>query len=437
MSDRERVRDFQRKIYQKAKQEKDFRFYVLYDKLMLPHFLREAYKRCKANRGSAGVDGVTFDDIEISGVGDFLKGIANELEKHTYKPQPVLRVNIPKPNGKTRPLGIPTVKDRVIQMAVKLVIEPIFEANFEDSSYGFRPQRSANDAVSEIKSKLKKGKAEIFDADLSAYFDTIPHKELMFLVAQRVSDKHVLHLIKMWLKAPVKENNRLTGGKKKKVGIPQGGVISPLLANIYLHLLDKAVSRMSGKFARYGVEIVRYADDFVLMGRHIPAKVLEYLISMLGRMKLSLNAGKSSLVNGYKESFDFLGFTFRYSNGIHSRETKYWNVEPSKKSQQKIRSHIREYLRYNGHKCPELLAADLNSIMRGWINYFSINGVSYPAKAKRKLRYYLFEKLNSFYKRKSQRKSKLYTKGALDYLVKHYGLIDPAKYSTCRYTVKA
>ena len=261
MSDKERVRDFQRKLYQKAKQEETFRFYVLYDKVRLPHFLRESYKRCKANRGVAGVDGMTFEDVEVYGVDKFLAEIGEELENRTYKPQPVLRVYIAKANDKTRPLGIPVIKDRILQMAVKLVIEPIFEADFEDSSYGFRPCRSAGDAVREIKQKLQEGKGEVFDADLSAYFDTIPHKELLQLIGKRISDKNVLHLIKMWLKAPVMENGRLTGRRKNKLGTPQGGVISPLLANIYLHELDKAVNREEGVFYQCGIKIIRYADD--------------------------------------------------------------------------------------------------------------------------------------------------------------------------------
>lgn len=436
-SDFEKVLNFQRKIYQKAKLEKEYRFYVLYDKVNLPHFLREAYKLCKENKGSAGVDNITFEEIEESGVEGFLKGIAKELAEFTYKPEAVLRVNIPKSNGKTRPLGIPTIKDRVIQMAVKLVIEPIFEADFEESSYGFRPSRSAHEAVKEIKRKLQKGKAEIFDADLSAYFDTIPHNELMLLVSERVSDEHILQLIKMWLKAPVYEDKRYTGGKKNKVGTPQGGVISPLLANIYLHLIDRAVNKASGIFRKCGVEIVRYADDFVLMGSKIPEEVINYLKGLLNRMKLKINEEKSRMVNGYKESFNFLGFTFRYSKDIYTREKKYWNVTPSEKSQKKLRENIREYLKNSGYKPPETVSKELNAIMRGWINYFSIEKVSYPAMAKRKLKYYLYTKLNRFYKRKSQRKSKLYSKRVLNYLIEHYGLIDVIKYNSNGSTVKA
>lgn len=437
LSDAERVQEFQRKIYQKAKQEKGYRFYVLYDKVRLMHFLRHAYKLCKENKGRPGVDNISFADIEEAGVEEFLSNIRKELAEGSYKPSPVLRVNIPKANGKTRPLGIPTIKDRVVQMSVKLVIEPIFEADFEESSYGFRPERSAHDAVEEIKKKLKEGKAEIFDADLSAYFDTIPHKELLFLIARRVSDKHILHLIKMWLKTLVYENNKYTGGKKKKVGTPQGGVISPLLANIYLHLIDKAVNKASGIFRKFRVEIVRYADDFVLMGRKIPEEVINYLKSMLDRMKLKVNEEKSRMLNGYKESFDFLGFTFRYSRDLNQSNKRYWNIEPSAKSQKKLRSKIRDYLKSNGHKAPEILVKDFNAMLRGWINYFSIDKVSYPAKAKRSLRSYLSKKINRFYKRKSQRKCKLYSKRALDYLIERYGLIDVTRYNPNGSTVKA
>lgn len=429
MSDGERVQDLQRKLYRKAKQDKDFRFYVLYDKVRLPHFLREAYRRCKAKNGCPGVDGVSFQDVEVYGVDKFISEIIEELENRTYKPQAVLRVEIEKENGKTRPLGIPTVKDRVIQMTVKLVIEPIFEADFEDTSYGFRPRRSAGGAVREVKKNLQEGRSDVFDADLSAYFDTIPHKELMYLVALRISDRNILHLIKMWLKAPVMEDGRPKGGKKSKVGIPQGGVISPLLANIYLNLLDKAVNRKGGIFQRNGVKIVRYADDLVLMAEKIPEECFAYMLRLFSRMKLKLNEEKSRVVCAYEESFDFLGHTFRFSDDLYGRPRKYWNVEPSKKSQKKVRSKIREYLSKNGHKAPQVLVDGLNAKLRGWINYYTIKGVTYPNKAKRNLRYYLGKKLQRYYKRKSQRKCKLYNQGAMRVLVNRYGLIDPSKYA--------
>jgi len=303
----ERVRDFQRKLYRKAKQEKDFRFYRLYDKVCLPYFLMEAYKRVKANRGAPGADGISFKQIEEKGLTEFLLGIKDELEQKTYKPSPVKRVNIPKANGKLRPLGIPTIRDRVVQMSCKMVIEPIFEADFDDSSYGFRPKRSSANAITEIKDKLKSGSTHILDADLSQYFDTIPHSKLLILIAQRISDNDVIRLIKLWLKAPVIENGKMSGGKRNKIGTPQGGVISPLLANIYLNLVDRIV-RNNPVFK--DVSIVRYADDFVLMGASIGNKALEALKYLLSRMELKLNEEKTRLVQFNDEPFDFLGFTF-------------------------------------------------------------------------------------------------------------------------------
>lgn len=437
-SDEERVRDFQRKLYRKAKEEKEFRFYVLYDKVRIPYMLREAYRRCKLNGGSAGIDGVTFEIIEDEiGKVDFLKNIREELEHKTYKPGAVKRVYIPKANGKQRPLGIPTIKDRVTQMACKMVIEPIFEVDFEDCSYGFRPKRSAHDAIEAIKENLKKGKTEIYDADLSSYFDTIPHKELMYLLGVRISDKNILHLIKMWLKAPVNDNGKMSGGKKSKKGTPQGGVISPLLANIYLHVLDKAVKRAGGVFQKAGIKIVRYADDFILMGKEIRNKIIIYLNGLLERMRLCINEEKSKLSNAIKESFDFLGFTIRYDKCLYEAGKRYWNIVPGKKAEMKIRDKLREYFKTRGYCPPQVVAGDLNKILKGWINYFTIRGVSYPQASKRKLRWYIINKLYRYYKRKSQRKSKLLRKGAYEVLRNKYGLIDPRTYTPCLAAPKA
>jgi len=277
-TDDERVRSFQRKLYSKAKQERKFRFYVLYDKVYLGYFLREAWRRVKSNGGVAGYDKVSISSIEKYGVAKYLSELAVELQSETYKAQPVLRVYILKSNGKKRPLGIPTVKDRIVQMSCKMIIEPIFEADFEDSSFGFRPTRSAHDAVRRVHSTLKSGRREVYDADLSGYFDNIPHNKLMFLIERRITDKRVLRLIKQWLKAPIFEDNKL---HKNKKGTPQGGVISPLFGNIYLNLLDKAVNRRDGFFHKYGISIVRYADDFILLARKIPKSSLDYLHLML------------------------------------------------------------------------------------------------------------------------------------------------------------
>lgn len=268
---------------------------------------------------------------------------------------------------------------------------------------------------------------QVFDADLSGYFDNIPHDKLMILVEQRISDHRILKLIRMWLKTPVFEDSKLTKSKK---GTPQWGVISPLLANIYLNLLDKAVSRPDGHFHKYGVKIVRYADDFILMAKKIPEHCIEYLHAMLERMELELNTEKTRLVNVETEPFDFLGFTFRYDKDLFAKNKKYLNIVPRKKSAQTVRDKVREHLRRNRHKNPASIAKGLNPILKGWMNYYSIPKVSYPQVEKRKLRHYLNDSLYRFYRRKSQRKCKLYRKNAFVVLTSKYGLVDPSKY-TC------
>lgn len=428
--DAEKVRDFQRKIYQKAKQEVGFRFYVLYDKVRLPHFLREAYRRVSANGGASGIDGVSFASIEDYGVERYLTEIQEELESKTYRASAVKRIHIPKGKGKTRPLGIPTIKDRIVQMSCKLVIEPIFEADFEESSYGFRPKRSPADAIKAIKLLLDSGDSAVLDADLSSYFDTIPHAKLLKLVGQRISDKNILHLLKMWLKAAIWDEREGGSANKNKKGTPQGGVISPLLANIYLHLVDRLVNKVGSTFHENGVKIVRFADDFILIGHHIHRAVLEKLQSVLGRMELILNGEKTHLVDARAEPFDFLGFTISYADDLYGRDRKYLKIAPSKNSQKKVRKKIAECLRRNSNAAPQELSNELNKIIRGWSNYFRISGVSYPQKALRDLRYYLAKKLHWYYSRKSQRRSKLSRQRAFDVLVANYGLIDPSKCCT-------
>jgi RNA-directed DNA polymerase len=437
VSDRERVRDLQRKLYTKAKQEVTFRFYSLYDKLTVPYVLREAYRRCRANGGKPGVDGKTFGMIEKEGVEGFLRGIEEKLKTGTYRPGRVKRVYIPKANGKMRPLGIPNIKDRVVQTACKLVIEPIFEADFQESSYGYRPQKGPAEAMKKIKEHLQAGRTDVYDADLSAYFDTIPHQELLWLLGQRISDGKILHLIKLWLMAPIWEDGKTKGGKRNKVGTPQGGVISPLLANIYLNLLDKAVKRRGGVFERAGVELVRYADDFLLMARRLPWDVLDYLEGMLERMKVSLNVEKSRVVCAADEPLHFLGFTIRYDRDRWGRNKKYLNTVPGERALTGFRRKVDKVLETFGHWPPETVAGELNAIIRGWIGYFSVLGVSYPQQAKRKLRYYLYERIGRYYRRKSQRKSKLYNQGAYGVLVERYGFIEPTNYSPRPATVNA
>jgi RNA-directed DNA polymerase len=429
MSSTERVQMYQRKLYLKAKQEKGYRFYILYDKIFLDYILKESWERVKFNGGSAGVDGLTIEAIEIAGVDVFLKELKEELRQQTYQASAVKRVLIPKDNGGERPLGIPTIKDRVAQMACKLVIEPIFEADFEDNSYGFRPKRSGHEAITRIKEHLKSGKTEVYDADLSNYFDTIPHDKLKIALEERIADKRVLTLINKWLKAPIYEEGQFKGGKKNKEGVPQGGVISPLLSNLYLHLLDRIVSYSKGLFKRLGIVMVRYADDFVLMGKVMESTAINKLKELLERMGLTLNEKKSSQIDAREQPFHFLGFVFRYDlNFQYPQGGKFWNIKPSEKSNRKVREKIGTTLQRMGHYKVETLVSELNAIIRGWLSYFEIKGVSYPLLAKRKLNHYLRRRLDKYFNRKSQRKSRLYRKQAFEFLVQRFGLIDPIRF---------
>lgn len=292
------IRKFQRKLYLKAKQEPAFRFYSLFDKIHRPDILQFAYALVKANKGKPGIDGISFDDIERdAGLPGFLADLGKELQERRYKASPVKRVMIPKPDGSERPLGIPIIRDRVAQRATKLVIEPIFEADFVDHSYGFRPKRSQHDALATIAKAMVTGHTQVIDADLSKYFDTIPHAKLLKMVAERISDKSVLHLIKVWLKAPIytedKQGKRkhVGGGKKSRMGTPQGGVISPLLSNLYLHILDRIWVR-NGLSAKYRAQIVRYADDFVVLCKGNVDQPLGLVRKVLDRLDLTLNTKK-------------------------------------------------------------------------------------------------------------------------------------------------
>ena len=435
MQPAERVRMLQEKLYCKAKQERGYIFYILYDKMFIPYMLQEAYNRVKANGGSPGIDGQRFTDIEHYGRDKFLHELGEDLRKRTYKPQAVKRVWIEKANGGKRPLGIPTIRDRVAQAVCKMLIEPIFEADFEDCSYGFRPERSSKDAMKAIKEHLQEGKTEILDADLSAYFDTIPHDKLMKVLQLRIADKRILHLIELWLKSPVYEDGQFKGGKKQKAGTPQGGVISPLLANIYMHLVDKLINDTRKLFYKSGIKIVRYADDFVILGKRLTEEAMEKLRSTLARMGLTLNEQKTRKLQAKDTAFNFLGFTVRYDKDIHGRKTRYWNIIPSAKSENKIREKIREFLRHNGHFNPERVATGLNTILRGWLNYIGIPKISYPAMSKRKLRFDLVEGLYRYYNRKSQRRSRLHGTQAFELLAGRYGLIDPTKYYVRNLTV--
>ena len=341
-----KIRTLQRKLYAKAKQEPGYRFYALYDKVYRADILQHAYNLARSNKGAPGIDGVSFAAIEAEeGVEQFLTGLAEEVKNRTYRPMPVRRVMIPKPDGNQRPLGIPTIRDRVVQMAVKLIIEPIFEADFCDCSYGFRPKRSAHNAVDDVADALHKGHCHVIDADLSKYFDTIPHAKLMAVVAERIVDGGILRLIKQWLKAPVVEKgengkDRISGGKGNRRGTPQGGVISPLLANLYLHLVDRIWGR-HGLEEKYSARLVRYADDMVLLCARETERPLSMLKYLLERLGLKLNETKTQIVNAREESFGFLGFEIRIRRNLHSGKS-YPHVQPGKRAVKRIKAKLTE-----------------------------------------------------------------------------------------------
>jgi RNA-directed DNA polymerase len=396
----EKIRSLQRKLYCKAKAEPAFRFYLLYDKICREDILIHAYRLARANAGAPGVDGMTFARIEEQGLEAWLAGLRVELVSKTYRPDPVRRVMIPKANGSERPLGIPTIRDRVIQTAAKIVIEPIFEADFEDNAYGYRPARGAVDAVKEVHRHLCRGYADVVDADLSKYFDTIPHSELIKSVARRVVDRNVLRLIKMWLRAPIEERDadgtrRMSGGKRNTRGTPQGGVASPLLANIYMNRFLKHW-RLTGCGDTFSAHVVSYADDFVILSRGRAAEALAWTKAVMTKLGLTINEAKTSLRNARQERFDFLGYSF----GAHLFEANgnwYLGASPSKKSVQRLKTRIGDLLvPSNIDPWPEV-RDKLNRSLRGWSNYF---GYGSRSKAYRSIDQYNFERVRRFLARR-------------------------------------
>jgi len=362
-----------------------------------------------ANKGTPGVDGVNIEGIlETPGEAEkLIATLQSELKSKTYQAQAVLRVYIPKGNGKQRPLGIPTVRDRVVQMAAVLILEPIFEADFLDCSYGYRPGKSAHQALAAIRGNLEAGYTTVYDADLRGYFDSIPHDKSLKAVEMRVSDRSVLHLIRMWLKSPVVE--RKPGGGKTRSGrpdkgTPQGGVISPLLANIYLHWFDKVFHFASGPAKWANARLVRFADDFVAMVRQQEKELASFIETKLENwMGLELNRDKTRLVNLTETgaSLDFLGYAFRYEPDLWGKPKKYLNVTPSQKALKREREVLRQMTgtQKSCQPIPEMVE-EINRHLRGWANYFSFG---YPRKAYREVNWYVTQRMYQHLRRRSQR----------------------------------
>lgn len=407
----QRLQGLQRKLYLKAKSEPNFRFYMLYDKVYRWDVIEEAWEKVRANYGKPGIDGITIEEIENSDVGKYLNSIQRELIDKTYKPASLRRVYIPKKDGSKRPLGIPTIKDRIVQMAVKLVIEPIFEADFEDTSFGYRHKRNAHQAVQEIRKYLNFGYKEVIDCDISDCFGSIQHAELLNMIAKRIVDGKMLHLIKMFLKAGVMQEEQ-----RSNKGTPQGGVISPLLANIYLDKLDKGWKLRFAPVAK----MIRYADDIVILTKDKAKGLAISLNRMLKDLKLTLNVKKSKIVNAEEKPFGFLGFSFKkaYSQRTQKKSAIFW---PSHQAEMSIRQKIKTITNFRRPIKVEQVIEELNPRLRGWVNYHRVANAS---KKLLKVRHYAETRVRKFIRRRGKKRGFGYKDITQDYLYNQLGLFN-------------
>lgn len=404
----EKLFTLRQKLYLKAKREPKFRFYTLYSLIHRLDVLEAAWDTVARNEGAPGVDGVTIEKIEATPGGreELVATLQSELRSKSYTPRAVKRVYIPKPDGRLRPLGIPTVRDRVVQTAALLILEPIFEADFLDCSHGYRPGRSAQDALGEVDRNLRWGYTAVYDADLQAYFDTIPHDKLMKCVERRVVDRSVLHLIRQWLKVVVEERDEDGRPRisRSKSGTPQGGVISPLLANLYLHWFDVRFHREGpGKWAN--ARLVRYADDFVIMARYIGDRITNWVEGTVEDwLELTINRKKTRVIELTAEgeaNLDFLGYTFQYQWGYVDRTRRFLTASPSKKAIAHRKRELREATNYRRGHVPVIeLVAVVNRQLRGWGNYFSFG---FPRWAHRSVNAFAMDRLIIHLHRRSQR----------------------------------
>ena len=424
-----KIQKLQKALHAKAKEEPDYRFYLLYDKIHRPDILLHAYRLCKANGGVAGVDGQRFDDIATYGVERWVEELAERLRTRDYRPEAVKRTWIPKPNGKLRPLGIPTITDRVVQTAAMMVLGPIFEADLAPEQYAYRADRGAHDAVRAVHRLLNAGHIQVVDADLSGYFDSIPHPELMKSVSRRIVDRHILHLIKGWLNAPIEEDDgtgaktRSTPNRDSKRGTPQGSPISPLLSNLYMRRFIRGWKNL-GLEQRWAAHIVNYADDFVICCKYGADHAMAAMRDIMGALTLTVNEEKTHLCQAPQERFDFLGYTFGQCYSRKDRRA-YIGTTPSKKSVKRLMENISQETDYRmTWQSAETVVVKLNRKLTGWANYFRLGNVS---PAYRKLDNHARERLRRWLCRKHKVQGNGKTRFPDQYLQVTLGLVNLPK----------